>query len=130
MVELTGNAQYNYLRGNSIDSWEIDTKEVLPKMEKQTEWEKVEVNVTKLENPNDEIIGVYMGMEASKQYEKSWAVILKVDNQDKVLFANEVLKNKLEHIDFGATLKIVYVGEAKNAKGTHTYKNYEVYRRK
>ena len=82
----------------------------------------------KLENENDSIEGEFINYEQSQQYPDSFAVKIQATDGIKVIFANNVLKEKIDNsqVKQGNSIKIVYKGLVKSKNGRE-YKQYDVY---
>jgi len=85
-------------------------------------------NVVKLAE-GDRLDGKFVSCEQSAQYKDSYAI--KVDDNDeiKVLFVNNIVKDLLEThtVKPGQKISILYVGLRDNKTGTAKYKDYKVF---
>ena len=95
----------------------------------EKEWlEATAGDVIKLE-PGERIDGIFLGMEESATFKESWAVKLKVEGENKVIFGNAILKELIEQnqIQVNQEISILYVEKKKNEKGTFEYKVYKLF---
>lgn len=101
------------------------------KMEKEYE-EVGGGEVIKLEKPNEQVTGLYKGIEESKQFKDSYALRLRIDGEDKILFVNNIVKDKIEqgNVEIDNEIRITFLGKVKNVKGDRQYNSYKVERAK
>lgn len=93
-------------------------------------FQKIEPNVWKPLKEGDEITGVLVRIEDSKQYKnKVYNLEVREDGKivQKVVFGSTILDDKLSFCKIGDTVKIVFKGTSKNKKNQDT-KVYEVFK--
>ena len=94
------------------------------------EWKMIQPELWKPENNGDEIIGKLITKDPSKFIGRT-NYHLEVTKEGKLsqvtVFGSTVLDDKMQYINLGQIIKIVYKGKQKNKKGQDT-NIYEVYR--
>lgn len=86
-------------------------------------------DMVKLENEGDSIQGTYLGIEQSKQYKDSFALKVRVGEDTKVVFVNNIVADLIatNSIIPGSEIKLEYLGMKDNKAGTFKYKDYKLY---
>jgi len=102
---------------------------VRTKMEEMQEAKPADV--VKFEKEGDNIEGIYLGHEESKQYPKSYALKFcsKLGGVNKVVFVSAILIDLLKTnlINIEDSIKIVYQGKKKTADNTREYNDYKLF---
>ena len=103
----------------------------MKKMENKNkeEWQEASNSeVIKLQ-AGDRVEGEYLGLEESALFTGSYTLNIRVSNENKVLFVNDILKDLIikNKISMGQQIAILYIGDKKNLKGTRSYKEYKLF---
>jgi len=94
------------------------------------EWETIEPNMWKHENKGDHIIGVFIKKEP-KDEKQSFSARYYLENEQGInlVWGSAVLDQRMEFVNIGEKIKIIYKGKEKNSKNQDV-KIYEVQRAK
>ena len=91
---------------------------------------EVKSDVTKWDKAGQTIVGTLVSIDKSTSFDDSWAV--KIKEADKasstVVFANNLLKSRLEEAGIGSLVEIEYLGKRKAQDGKFEYNDFKVYR--
>lgn len=81
--------------------------------------------------PGEKISGKYVSMEQSKKFPDSYGVKIDTPEGQKVIFANELLRQKIEDsgVMRGQEVMIIFEGLKKNETGTREYKLFQFFYR-
>ena len=90
-------------------------------------FEKVEGQTWKPENPNDEITGIFIGVQNDVGSNKSNLYSLEVDNKPWSVWGSAVLDPKMVGAKPGDLIKIVYLGKGEAKPGKNAPKLFEVF---
>jgi len=85
-------------------------------------------DVVKLE-PSQDLVGSFINIEQSTQYEDSWALRMRVDDKTIVTFVSKIVRDLIEAagLTSGQRMKLLFVGMKKNQLGTREYKDYKLF---
>lgn len=89
-------------------------------------WNLVEPNIWKPINEDDAVIGILLKSDKNDKYDNN---VYHIEHSGKnyIVFGTTVLDRKMEHIEVGDIIKIVYKGIEKNKKNQDT-KMFDVYK--
>ena len=90
-------------------------------------FEKIETDVWKPENTNDEIIGVLIKSDDKVGANQSMLYNLEVDTKPVSVWGSTVLDQKMMAIKPGDKIKIVYLGKGAASFGKNPPKLFDVY---
>ena len=93
-------------------------------------WKKVEVSQTPAWDPNQEkeVAGILKQVKTKVGPNESNLYVLKREGKEDIaVWGSTVIDSRMEDIELGSEVKIVFLGEATSEKTGRNYKNYEVY---
>jgi len=91
-------------------------------------WEKVvQPEVMKLKE-KEEVKGEFLKIEQSTMFPDSHALHMKIDNEPKVIFVNQLLRGMLEQsgVVRGDAIKVIYQGMKSTEDKKRKYKVYDL----
>ena len=85
--------------------------------------------IIKLDTPGLIIEGIYLGYEESKQFPGSWALRIKIVDDIKVVFVNNIVVDLIEsnNIKKNQEIKLEFLGMKKAEKSGREYKDFNLY---
>lgn len=86
-------------------------------MEENMEWEEIQPNIWKPENPGDAIEGILIGKESEKGDYKSSAYALETKQGQFLVWGSAVIDERMKYVDVGEKVKIMFEGKENNKKG-------------
>ena len=93
-------------------------------------WKRVEVSQTPAWEPNKEkeVSGVLKQVKTKVGPNESNLYVLKREGKEDIaVWGSTVIDSRMEDIELGSEVKIVFLGEATSEKTGRNYKNFEVY---
>lgn len=99
------------------------------KIEEEYEWEEVKSEAFDFKE-GETIKGVFLDIQPSPMFDDSWLVQLQLLEGKKIvgIWANNMLKDKLNLTSVGDVISITYLGEKESKTKGRKYKDYVVAR--
>ncbi len=96
----------------------------------EEQWDKVQTDVWVPEKEEDEISGIYLGVQKEVGENKSNLYTIEVEEGKTMAFwGSKVLDGKMLALKVGQQVKILFLGKVKPEKGRE-YKGYDVFVKK
>lgn len=129
--KLNGHWYCDKCRTDLFDR-EINTEEKMEEEQKEMsneDWEKVEGQIWVPESADDNISGVFLGVQHDVGENKSNLYTLETPDAKQLSFWGcKILDSKMLSVKKGQEIKVVYLGRVKPDKGKE-YKNFDLYKK-